>query len=172
MRVRPRSLRTTRILPFESVGCGVVVKLPEETEDDVEKAVEKLREAEKAEPASDVCATPSPADSLDIPYPDTGMTSDTSSGSKAVKTKGGDSMPKGSTFQQSTGDEPGTSGSNVNKAVDTVKTTKIIGVPVWIWGVSAIALVAIAIIWLVTLNAPQLIEPVEQQESCLVTALP
>jgi cobalamin biosynthesis Mg chelatase CobN len=149
----------------------VVVKVPEETEHDAAKAAEKLREAEKAEPASDVGRTPSPGEPIDIPYPNTGMASDTSSGSKAVKTEGGDSMPKGSTFQQSTGDEPGTSGSNVNNAVDTVKTTKVMGVPVWIWVVSAIALVAIAIIWLATLNAPQLIEPVEQQKICLITAL-
>ena len=165
------NLRTTRILPVESAWSWCGGKVPEETEHDVEKAVEKIREAEKAEPASDVCGTPSPGEPIDIPYPNTGIASDTSSGSKKVKVEGDAAMVKESAFQQSTGDEPGTSGSIVDKAVETVKTTKIMGVPVWIWGVSAIALTAIALIWLVTLNTPQPIEPVEQQEMSLITAL-
>jgi hypothetical protein len=153
------------------LSYGVVVKLPEETEDDIEKTVEKVREAEKAEPASDVCGTPSPGDPIDVPYPNTGKSSDTSSGSKTVKVDGGEAMVKDSAFQKSTGDEPRTSDSIVDKAIEAAKTTKILGVPVWIWGVSAIALTAIALIWLVTQNTPQLIEPVEQQEMNLITAL-
>jgi hypothetical protein len=150
---------------------GVVVKLPEEIENDTEKALEKVREAKKAEPASDVCGTPSPGEPIDVPYPNTGKSSDTSSGSKAVKNEGDAVMVKGSAFQKSAGDEPGTSDSIVDKAIEAVKTTKILGVPLWIWGSSVIALTAIALIWLVALNTPQLIEPVEQQAMSLITSL-
>jgi hypothetical protein len=154
-----------------TLSYDVVVKLPEAIEDDIEKAVEKVREAEKAEPVPDVCKTPSPGEPVDIPYPNTGMASDTSSGSKAVKVEGDAAMIKGSAFQKSTGDEPGTSDSIVDKAIEAVKTTKLLGVPLWIWGSSVIALMAIVIIWLLTLNAPQLIEPVEQQAMSLITSL-
>ena len=74
---------------------GVVVKLPEEIEDDIKEALEKVGQAKKAEPASDVCGTPSPGEPVDIPYPNTGMASDTSSGSKKVKVEGDAAMIKG-----------------------------------------------------------------------------
>jgi hypothetical protein len=154
-----------------ALSYSVVVGLPEETENDIKEALDKVGQAKKAEPASDVCGTPSPGEPIDIPYPNTGLANDTSSGSKKVKVEGDAAMVKESALQQSTGDESGTSDSIVDKAIEAVKATKIVGVPVWIWGVSAIALVAIAIIWLATLNAPQLIEPVEQQEMSLITAL-
>lgn len=147
----------------------MVVKLPEEAEEDVKKALEKVREAEKAEPVSDVCDTPSPGGPVDVPYPNTGTSSDTSSGAKKVKIEGGEAMVKDSTFEKSTGDEPGQSDSIVDKAIESVKTTRILGVPLWIWGSSVIAL--IIIIWLLTLNAPQPVEPVEQQTIGLVTLL-
>jgi hypothetical protein len=149
----------------------VVVRLPEAAEDDIEKALEKAREAEKAEPSSDVGGTPSPGDPVDVPYPNTGMAGDTSSGSKKVKVEGDAAKVKESAFQKSTGDEPGTSDSIVDKAIEAVKTTQVLGVPVWIWGCSVIALMAIAVVWLLTQNAPALVEPVEQQEMSLTTAL-
>ncbi len=151
-----------------TLSYGVVVALPEETEDNIEKAVEKVREAEKAEPVSDVCDTPSPGEPVDVPYPNTGMSSDTSSGSKKVKIEGGEAMVKDTAFEKSSGDEPGQSDSIVDKAIESVKTTKILGVPLWIWASSGIAL--IIIIWLLTLNAPQVTEPIEQQAVSLSTS--
>lgn len=60
----------------------------------------------------DVCMTPpqTPATppGVPIPYPNTGMASDTSGGSKTVKISGGEVMLKNkSCFKKSTGDEPG-----------------------------------------------------------------
>ncbi len=60
----------------------------------------------------DVCMTPpqTPATppGVPIPYPNTGMASDTSDGSKKVKISGGEVMLKNkSCFKKSTGDEPG-----------------------------------------------------------------
>jgi len=60
----------------------------------------------------DVCMTPpqTPATppGVPIPYPNTGMASDTSKGSKSVKISGGEVMLKNkSCFKKSMGDEPG-----------------------------------------------------------------
>ena len=148
----------------------MVVGLPEETENNIEKTAEKIREAKKAEHIPDVCDTPSPGEPIPIPYPNIGMSSDTPSGSKTVKVEGGEAMVKESVFQKSTGDEPGQSDSIVDKAIDTVKTTKLLRVPLWIWGFSVIAL--IVIIWFLTLNAPQPTEPIEHQAMSFITSLP
>lgn len=66
----------------------------------------------------DVCKTPSPAGPIPIPYPNVGMASDTSGGTKKVKTDKKMSMVKGAKYSKSTGDEPGTAGgviSGVNR---------------------------------------------------------
>ena len=58
----------------------------------------------------DVCKTPSPGGPVPIPYPNIGMSSDTSKGSKKVKMNGNPIMLKGSNFKMGTGDEAGTRG--------------------------------------------------------------
>src|SRR5688572_7927024 len=67
----------------------------------------------------DVCKTPAPpAPPIPIPYPNIGMSSDTSSGPSKVKTDGKMPMVKGAKYSKSTGDEPGTLGgvmSSVNR---------------------------------------------------------
>ena len=68
----------------------------------------------------DVCKTPSPAGPIPIPYPNIGMSSDTSQGPKKVKTDKKMPMTKGAKYSKSTGDEPGTAGgvvSSVNRNV-------------------------------------------------------
>lgn len=57
----------------------------------------------------DVCKTPAPPGSpIPIPYPNTGMSSDTTKGPKSVKTDGEMPMVKGAQYSRSSGDEPGT----------------------------------------------------------------
>lgn len=56
----------------------------------------------------DVCTTPSPGGPIPIPYPNIGMASDTSGGSKSVKVSSTTAMVKGSVYSSSEGDEPGT----------------------------------------------------------------
>jgi hypothetical protein len=68
----------------------------------------------------DVCKTPAPpAPPVPIPYPNIGMSSDTSDGPSSVKTDGKMPMVKGAKYSKSTGDEPGTLGgiiSGVNRS--------------------------------------------------------
>ncbi len=55
----------------------------------------------------DVCKTPSPAGPIPIPYPNIGMASDTTKGTKKVKTDGQMAMVKGAKYMKSSGDEAG-----------------------------------------------------------------
>ena len=68
----------------------------------------------------DVCKTPSPGGPVPIPYPNVGMSSNTTGGPMTVKTDGQMPMVKGATYSRSSGDEAGTIGgilSNVNMGV-------------------------------------------------------
>ena len=56
----------------------------------------------------DVCKTPGAPGPIPVPYPDTGMSSNSGSGPTSVKTDGKTVMPKGSEVNQSVGDEAGT----------------------------------------------------------------
>lgn len=62
----------------------------------------------------DVCKTPSPGGPIPIPYPNIGMSSNTSKGTKKVKNQGNPAMVKGSNFSTSTGDEAGSAGGVVS----------------------------------------------------------
>ncbi|MGO9599190.1 MAG: PAAR-like domain-containing protein [Isosphaeraceae bacterium] len=65
----------------------------------------------------DVCLTPPPppAGPLPIPYPNTGVASDTDGGSKTVQISGQEVMLKdSSSFKKSTGDEAATKGQGMN----------------------------------------------------------
>ncbi|MFO0616574.1 MAG: DUF4150 domain-containing protein [Polyangiaceae bacterium] len=61
----------------------------------------------------DVCKTPSPAGPIPIPYPNVGMSKDTSKGSKDVKMDGESIMLQSSEFSMSSGDEAGSAGGGV-----------------------------------------------------------
>jgi hypothetical protein len=60
----------------------------------------------------DICETPSPGGPVPIPYPNIAKSSDTSSGSKKVKTDGKEVSTKHSSYAKSTGDEPSTNDSS------------------------------------------------------------
>ena len=55
----------------------------------------------------DVCKTPTPGGPVPIPYPNIGMSSNTSSGPTSVKTDGQMPMTKGAKYMMSSGDEAG-----------------------------------------------------------------
>jgi uncharacterized Zn-binding protein involved in type VI secretion len=68
----------------------------------------------------DVCKTPSPGGPIPVPYPNLGQSSDTTNGSKTVKIQGCETMLKGSTYKQSSGDEAGSVGGVVSGKVKGV----------------------------------------------------
>ncbi len=61
----------------------------------------------------DVCKTPTPGGPVPVPYPNIGMSSDTSKGTKKVKIQNQPSMVKGSNYSKSSGNEGGTAGGGV-----------------------------------------------------------
>lgn len=113
----------------------------------------------------DVCKTPSPGGPIPIPYPNIAKSSDTSQGTKKVKTEGKMPMTKGSSYKKSTGDEP----SHVSEMekIDTEKnavvmikrimTVKKLGIPVWIW--SFIIVIGLLAIWFLSSNIMPTVEP-------------
>jgi hypothetical protein len=58
----------------------------------------------------DVCKTPTPGGPVPVPYPNIGMSADTTQGSSSVKVQGCSTMLKGSNYKMSTGDEAGSAG--------------------------------------------------------------
>lgn len=61
----------------------------------------------------DVCKTPTPGGPVPIPYPNIGMSSDTSGGPTKVKTDGKMPMVKGAKYSMTSGDEAGNAGGGV-----------------------------------------------------------
>ena len=108
---------------------------------------------------TDVCKTPSASEAVPIPYPNTARSSDTSSGSKNVKTDGEMPVVKDD-FEESFGDEAGTSDDESESGILTeIVKIKVLGVPLWIWGLIVIAV--LVILWILSLNSPRPIEPFE-----------
>lgn len=62
----------------------------------------------------DVCKTPTNAGPIPIPYPNTGMSSNTAKGPTTVKTDGQMPMVKGAVYTMTTGDEAGSVGGVVS----------------------------------------------------------
>lgn len=62
----------------------------------------------------DVCKTPTPAGPVPIPYPNIGMSSNTTKGTKKVKTDGKMAMVKTAKYMMSSGDEAGTAGGVIS----------------------------------------------------------
>lgn len=62
----------------------------------------------------DVCKTPSPGGPIPVPYPNIGMSSNTTKGTKKVKNQKKPVMVKGSNYSTSTGDEAGSAGGVVS----------------------------------------------------------
>ena len=108
---------------------------------------------------TDVCKTPSAPEAVPIPYPNTAMSSDTSSGPKNVKTDGEMPVVKDD-FEESVGDEAGTGDDESETGILTeIVKIKILGVPLWIWGLIVVAV--LVVLWILSSNSPQPIEPLE-----------
>jgi hypothetical protein len=140
------------------MGCE-----PAMPEDPTEEIEETTQMPSQKVATSDVCETPSPPapGEVPIPYPNTSQASDTTSGSKMVKTEGQEVMAKGATYQKSSGDEPGQSEPDaLKKIVNAMKNPKLLNIPIPVWGTAAVILVIL--IWILTSRSPQPIEPMEQ----------
>ena len=143
------------------MGEEVVEK---KTVNDIDAAHNGTENASAAFP--DVCETPSPAEPIPIPYPNTASATDASTGSKTVKVDGKEVMVKNAShYEKSTGDETGHGSRTYPEQIstnDTIKrilTSKTLGIPLWVWGVIAIG--SLGIIWILTSNALQPIVPYE-----------
>ena len=121
--------------------------------------IEKESSSKPESAQTDVCKTPSTPGAVPVPYPNTAMSSDTSSGSKTVKTEG--EMPSvKEDFEESVGDEPGTSDNESETGILTeIVKTKVLGVPLWTWFLIVVAV--LVILWILSSNSPQPIEPLE-----------
>lgn len=65
----------------------------------------------------DVCKTPTPGGPVPVPYPNNGMSSDTSKGPKNVKVDGEMPMVKGAKYSATSGDEAGSIGGLISGSV-------------------------------------------------------
>jgi hypothetical protein len=145
--------------------------MPEDTAEDTsedltKKITSKKADAEKIASTPDVCKTPSPADQVPIPYPNTAGASDSSTGSKKVKITGKPVLSKKkSQYKKSSGDEPGSAdGKNISR-VRKIVNLRIANVPLWIWGLSSIVLI-VGAVWIL-LNSHPSLEPAEPIEFLL-----
>ena len=120
--------------------------------------IEEVSPEETLELSPDVCKTPSPAGPIPIPYPNIAKSSDTSSGSKTVKTEGKMSSTK-KDFKKSVGDEAGTDDESKTGIFEVISKTKVLGVSVWIWGLLIVAV--IVALWIISSNSPSPIEYME-----------
>jgi hypothetical protein len=122
--------------------------------------IEKKSSSKAESVQTDVCKTPSAPEAVPIPYPNTAMSSDTSSGPKTVKTEGEMPSVKEDDFKESVGDEAGTSDDESETGILTeIVKIKVLGVPLWIWGLIVIAV--LVILWILSSNSPRPIEPLE-----------
>ena len=139
--------------------------MDEETEEERKANMLKIEQKSSegiVESFPDECETPSPpAGPVPIPYPNTAKSSDTSSGSKTVKTEGKEVLQESkSDFKKSSGDETGSSdGKSEEGTLEQIATTKVFRVPLWIWCLLIVA-VLVAILILAS-NMPHPIEPIE-----------
>lgn len=142
----------------------------EEVEANMKEIAEKASENKKINSMPDVCKTPpSPSGPVPIPYPNTAMSSDTSSGSKKVKIEGKEVMTKKSSFEKSTGDEPGSSGwKSITNVIKRATGPKVLNVPLLVWSVG-VAILLLAV-WILVTSNPQPSEPIEQYIIELITA--
>ena len=140
----------------------------EEVKENMKEIAEKASESKMIKSMPDVCETPqSPSGPVPIPFPNTAMSKDTSSGSKKVKIGEKEVTTKKSSFEKSTGDEAGQSnGKGLNKVLNVVKATKILNVPLWVWSVGVIVL--LLAVWILVTSNLQPTEPIEQYISALV----
>ena len=65
----------------------------------------------------DVCKTPTPGGPVPIPYPNIGMSSNTSGGPSTVKVDGQMPMAKGAKYNITSGDEAGSAGGVMSSSI-------------------------------------------------------
>jgi hypothetical protein len=65
----------------------------------------------------DVCKTPTPGGPVPIPYPNIGMSSNTSGGPTTVKVDGQMPMAKGAKYTMTSGDEAGSAGGVMSSSI-------------------------------------------------------
>jgi hypothetical protein len=135
-------------------------EIEEKKKVDARKIEETSSNSKEISLQPDVCETPSPpAGPIPIPYPNTAKSSDTSSGSKTVKTEGKMIPPK-EDFEKSVEDEAATSDDKSETGILTeIVKTKVLGVPLWIWGLLVVAI--IVALWILSSNSIEPIEPLE-----------
>lgn len=122
--------------------------------------IEKKSSSKAVNVQADVSKTPSAPESIPIPYPNTATSSDTSSEPKTVKTEGKLPSVKEDDFKESVGDESGTSDDESKIGVlEKIATTKVLGIPLWIWGLLIVAVMVL--LWLLSSHTPV---PIEQME--------
>jgi len=140
----------------------------EKAEKNEGKVAQKPTEKEVAEPGcAEVEKSQTTAESVPIPYPNIDQAEDTSSGGKTVKTNGKEVSTKGASFTKSTGDEPGHSTwRSLTEALKEANTYKILEIPVWIWGVGLIVL--LAILYVLASNTLRPTAPVEEHAFNLI----
>jgi len=136
--------------------------MPEEEEvtANMKAVAPKVAEGKTIESMPDVYEIPSSqGGQVPVPYPNTAKSSDISSGSKTVKIGEKEVMTKSSS-KKSTGDEPSQSSwKSINKVIKTARFTKILNVPLWIWGFGSIVL--LVAFWIIVSNIPHPTEPIE-----------
>ena len=115
----------------------------------------------------DVCKTPSPGGPIPIPYPNIAKSSDTSDGTKKVKTDGNMASVKDSNFVASTGDEAGTDETGLSAVdskpktiMDTVKEHPLLIVII-------IVIILLVILVCILSIPPRTIVPYEEPEHCI-----
>lgn len=141
----------------------------EEVKANMKEIAEKAPEGKKIKSMPDVCETPqSPSEPVPIPYPNTAMSNDTSSGSKKVKVEAKEVTEK-SSFEKSMGDEPSSSGwKSITNVIKKATGSEVLNIPLWIWGIGVV--VILFAVWILVTNNSQLTEPIEQRIVELIAA--
>jgi hypothetical protein len=112
----------------------------------------------------DVCKTPSPAGPIPIPYPNIAKSSDTAKGSKNVKMDGNPVLTKRSSFEKSSGDEPGSTDSHEWKKVGS-QTQTIFGFVKKHPVLTAVTILTVMVIaWILVSNILSTPKPFEPEE--------
>jgi hypothetical protein len=93
---------------------------PIASKQNIGKSVIEMPDVSQTPPSS-----PAAPPGVPVPYPKTGMASDTTKGSKEVKVSGKEvGLKNKSSFRKSSGDEPGTQSSNTGRTPETPTDTE------------------------------------------------
>lgn len=123
--------------------------------------IEDRESKEIIESSVDPCeTTPQSGETLPIPYPNSGKASDSSSGSKISKIEDEKIVEPKTDVEKRLGDEEGTSeGESGIGGLRRLLEGEVLGIPLWIWALLVIILLAIALAWSMNITHP--IEPLE-----------